>query len=97
MALFARTYPHTDYKAIMSTKLGDKALSGEWEEIGAKKFEITEDMTMEFQGKSCNIKDGEGSLVEKLGAEHGKVEREVLIGYRCYVMQAWVRFKKKRA
>jgi hypothetical protein len=81
----------------MSTKLGVMALSGEWEEIGACRFEITEDMTMEFQGKSCNIVDGAGGLVEALGAEHGRVLREVLTGYRCYVLKAWVKFEKKSA
>jgi hypothetical protein len=80
---------------IMSAKLGDKALSGEWEEIGALKFEITEDMTMEFQGTSCNIQDSERELVESLGVEHGRVTREVLAGYRCYVIKAWIKFKKR--
>jgi hypothetical protein len=56
----------------MSAKVGDKAFNGEWEQIGAQYFDITEDMTMEFQGKSCNIADGAGSLVEKLGTEHGR-------------------------
>jgi len=79
----------------MPTKLGDKTFSGKWEEIGAKVFEITEDMTMEFQGKSYNIVDGEGGLVENLGTEHGRVTREVLTGYRCYVMRAWIKFEKK--
>ena len=55
----------------MSVKTGDKALSEEGEEISAFAFEITEDMNMEFQGRSCNILDGEGKLVKKLGAEHG--------------------------
>jgi hypothetical protein len=79
----------------MSANVGDKALNGEWEQIGAKYFDMTEDMTMEFQGRSCNIKDGEGSLVEKLGPEHGRVTREVLAGYRCYVLKAWVKFERK--
>ena len=55
----------------MAAKLWDKALSGKGEEIGAYAFVITEDMTMEFQGRSCYIIDGEGNLVEKLGTEHG--------------------------
>jgi len=39
----------------MSAKARDKALSGEWEEIKAYKFEIIEDMTMIFKGILCNI------------------------------------------
>jgi len=79
----------------MSAKAGDKALSGEWEEIGGHKFEITEDMTMTFEGRSCNIADGEGNLVEKLGTENGQVTREVLAGYKCYVMRAQIKFEKR--
>jgi hypothetical protein len=81
----------------MSTedKVGVKALSGKWEKISAYAFEITEDMTMEFQGSSCNIANSDGNLVENLGAEHGRVTRETLAGYRCYVMRAWVKFEKK--
>ena len=81
----------------MPTKLGDKALSGQWEEIGACRFEIPEDMTMEFQGKSCNIVDGEGNTVEELGPDHGRVTREVLAGYKCYVLKAWIKFERKSA
>ena len=81
----------------MSVKRGEKALNGEWEKISALAFEISEDMTMEFQGKSCNIADSEGNLVENLGEGHGQVSREVLAGYRCYVMRAWVKFEKKSA
>jgi len=79
----------------MSAKAGDKALSGEWEEIGAHKFDITEDMTMTFQGRSCNITDSEGKLVEKLGTEDGQVTREVLAGYKCYVMWARIKLEKR--
>lgn len=79
----------------MSVKRGDKAFNGEWEKISAKAFDITEDMTMEFQGKSCNIMDSEEKLVEQLGEEHGQVSREVLAGYRCYVIRARVKFERK--
>jgi len=87
--------PHTDNRRVMPAKRGDKAFSGEWEKISAYAFEITEDMTMEFHGKSCNIMDSEENLVEQLGEEHGQVSREVLAGYRCYVMRACVKFEKK--
>lgn len=79
----------------MSVKRGDKAFNGEWEKISAKAFDIIEDMTMEFQGKSCNITDSNGNVVEELGEEHGQVSREVLAGYRCYVMRAWIKFERK--
>ena len=39
----------------MSAKAGDKALSGEWEEIRAYKFKIMEDITITFKGILCNI------------------------------------------
>ncbi len=79
----------------MSAKRGTKAFNGEWEKISALVFEITEDMTMEFQGKSCNIIDSDGNPVEQLGEGDGQVARQVLAGYRCYVMRAWVRFERK--
>jgi len=81
----------------MSVKRGDKAINGEWEKISALAFEITEEMTMEFHGKSCNIADSEGNLVEQLGEDNGQVSRDLLAGYRCYVIRAWVRFEKKSA
>lgn len=80
----------------MSAKVvGAKALSGQWEQVGAQYFDVAEDMTMEFQGRSCEIQDGAGGVVEKLSAEHGRVTRDVLAGYRCYVLRAWVRFERK--
>jgi len=79
----------------MSAKTGDKAFSGDWERISAFAFDITEDMTMEFEGTSCNIMDSAGNLVEKLGSEHGQVSREVVTGYRCYVIRARIKFEKK--
>lgn len=79
----------------MSPKTGEKALKGEGEKISAYAFEISEDMVMEFEGRSCNILDGEGRLIEKLSTENGRVTREIPCGYRCYIMQAWVQFQKK--
>lgn len=78
-------------------KVGDKALDGVWEKIAAYAFEIAQDMTMEFQGTSCNIVDGEGKLVEQLDTSHGLVKRDVLVGYRCYVIRSWIKFEKKSA
>jgi len=58
---------------MSTTTVGERAFNGEWEQIGAQYFDITEDMIMEFQGRSCNIADSEGNLVEKLGTEHRRV------------------------
>ena len=55
----------------MFTKAGDKALSGEQEEIKGHKFKITEDITMTFKGILCIIKDSKGKLVKELGTEDG--------------------------
>jgi hypothetical protein len=52
-------------------------------------------MTLLFQGRSCNILDSEGNLIEKLGEEHGLVERDVCPGHKCYVMKAQVKFQRK--
>jgi hypothetical protein len=79
----------------MTTTVGNKALHGEWEEIGAHKFEMLEDMTMTFEGISCNIQDGKGSLVRTLGKKDGQVTQEVLTGYRCYVIRSRIKFEKK--
>ena len=65
----------------MSTKTGDKAFNREQEEIRGHIFEITEDMTMTFKGRLCNIKDGKRKLVKALGIENGQVIKEVLARY----------------
>lgn len=77
------------------SETGDRALSGDWEKISAFAFEMAEDMTMEFEGQSCNILDSEGMLVEKIGQSSAK--KDVLAGYRCYVIRARVKFAKKSA
>jgi len=79
----------------MSGTVGDKALSGEWERISNKCIEIKEDMKMTFEGQSCNIEDGQGNLVHKLGRDDGLATRDVLAGYLCYVLLARVKFEKK--
>ncbi|KAF9733851.1 hypothetical protein PMIN01_08194 [Paraphaeosphaeria minitans] len=78
----------------MST-VGKTALGGDWETISNYKFNITKDMIMLFQGRSCNIKDGGGALIEKLGEKDGLAERHVLPGYQCFVMKAKVKFVTK--
>lgn len=78
----------------MST-VGNKALNGEREWIMNHKFEIEADMVMEFEGASCNIADIDSTIVDTLGPEDGKTEREVHRKYRCYVMRAWVKFERK--
>lgn len=81
----------------MSDAVGEKALSGEWETISNNCFEIQDDMIMEFEGRSCNITDSEGNPIPdgQFGPDDGRVEKEVLVGYRCYIMRALVRFEKK--
>ena len=69
-------------------------MGGNWEQIGAQYFDITEDMTMEFQGQSYNILSSAGSLVENLDVEHGRVTREVLAGYQYYGVWAWSSLKR---
>lgn len=81
----------------MSDAVGEKALSGAWERISIKCFEIQEDMVMQFEGRSCNITDSEGNPVPggTFGPDDGRVEKEVLAGFRCYIMRALVKFEKK--
>lgn len=81
----------------MPNAVGELALSGEWEKISNNRFEIQEDMVMTFEGRSCNIVDAEGNPIPDgcLGPSDGQVTREVKVGYRCYVMRAWVKFEKK--
>jgi hypothetical protein len=78
----------------MST-VGHMALGGDWETISNYRFNITEHMTMSFQGRSCNITDGGKTLIETLGEKDGLAERDVLPGYQCFVMKAKVRFVTK--
>ena len=52
-------------------------------------------MTMIFEGRSCNITDGEGKVVEELDTEDGQVTKEVLAGYKFYIIRAWIKFKKR--
>lgn len=75
--------------------VGDKALHGEREWISNHRFEIQEDMVMEFEGASCNIADADGNIVDILGPKDGRTERDVHANYRCYVMRAWVKFQRK--
>lgn len=79
----------------MPFEVGEKALKGEPEQIGAYMFEMKEDMIMTFEGRSCNIFDAKERVVEELGAKDGEVTREVPAGYRCYVMKAKIKFEKK--
>ncbi|CRG82839.1 hypothetical protein PISL3812_00185 [Talaromyces islandicus] len=66
-------------QAMADIVVGEKALSGEWVRISVKCFEITDRMIMSFEGRSCNIADGEGKLIPngKLGPEDGQTTREV--------------------
>lgn len=79
----------------MSVAVGEKALSGEWETISNKCFEIQEDLIMEFEGRSCNITDSEGNPIPDGQFGPGKAKKEVLAGFRCYIMKAVVKFERK--
>lgn len=89
-----RKLPERLLQAVMSDNVGDKALSGDTEWISNYCFEIGEHMTMTFEGRSCNITQGNGDLVEKLDSTNGQATRDVYAGYRCYVMRAWVKLEK---
>ena len=49
---------------------------------------------MTFKGRLCNITDNKGKVIEELGIEDGQVIKEVL-GYKFYVIRAWIKFKKR--
>ena len=51
---------------------------------------------MMFEGRSCNITDSKGNLVDKLGPQDGITTRDVPAGYLCYVLLARVKFEKIR-
>lgn len=79
----------------MSNNVGGKALDGEWEDIGAYMFSIEEDVTMSFEGMSCNIiKDGE--IIHNFSKASGLVEGlSISAGTQCFVMNARVKFLRK--
>jgi len=52
-------------------------------------------MTITFKGRLCNIKDGKGKVVKELGIEDRQVIKEVLTRYKCYIIRAWIKFKKR--
>jgi hypothetical protein len=76
------------------SNVGDRAINGEREWIANHKFEIDFDGVMEFEGASCNIADADGKIVDTLGPQDGKVERDVHPNYKCYIMRAWTKFEK---
>lgn len=77
----------------MSDDAKEKALKGEWTYFTKARFEITETMTMDFEGMSCIIVDAEGNSMG--GHIDTKVEDEVVHkGYRVDVLYGNVAFKK---
>jgi len=72
----------------------EKALSGERTFFTLGRFEIKEDMIIEFEGWSCLIRDANGTAVGAYGEEDGKVTEGVHDGYICNVMYGNVSFKK---
>ena len=81
----------------MPVKKGDKAKGGDWEKISNLAFDITEDMIMEFEGKSCNIINNKGNVIGEFGEEDRLVQKDVLPGYQCFVMRVRIRFVKKKS
>ncbi|KAK5790567.1 hypothetical protein VI817_007854 [Penicillium citrinum] len=77
------------------TDPAENAMNGERKFILHYKFEIETDMVMEFEGASCNIADADGNILDTLGPEHGKTERLLHAGSRCYVLKAYIKFVKK--
>lgn len=80
----------------MAENVGDKAMQGEWEYISVRIFEITENMTMEFEGVSCNILNEAGDQqAGPFSEKDGLVKREVRPGDRCFVLNANVKFERR--
>lgn len=79
------------------SRVGERALSGETERISAKCFEIKEDMLMIFEGQSCNITDNKDEPIFAYGSNDGEVRENVKAGYKCYVMRAHIKFKRKES
>jgi hypothetical protein len=78
----------------MPTVNGQKALDGERTYIEGERFEIHEDMLITFEGQSCNILDKEGTEVFAFRSQDGLKKEKVLSGYKCYVLEGWVQFRK---
>ena len=72
-------------------QVGERALAGQWEYIGAQFFEITEHMAVEFKGELCNIMNSAEEVVQKL---RGKGDGEVFPGWQCVVIKGEVKFTK---
>jgi hypothetical protein len=81
----------------MSTENGKKALNGERVWIPGDMFVIKEDMTMTFEGGSCNVKNSDGEFVYEVKTDDGNVELNVSKGYTCYVLMGWLKFEKKNS
>jgi len=79
----------------MSTENGKRALKGDWVEIGADQFQITEDVTMTFEGESCSAIDANGNKIFKYDQNDGHVIKDVDKGTRCDIMKAFVKFVKR--
>lgn len=87
------SFPHQ----AMSDEVGRKALSGEWAWISNKCIEIKKKILMGFKGRPCNIINNKSDPIpaDELGLNNRLVERDVLPGYRYYMMRAHVKFGKK--
>jgi len=52
---------------------------------------------MTFKGRSCNITDNKDKLVVAYGPDDGEVQKDVMAGYKCYVMRANIKFERKES
>ncbi|KAL4786850.1 hypothetical protein BJX76DRAFT_354849 [Aspergillus varians] len=68
------------------------AMQGQWMSVRGRVFDITEDMTMVFEGLSCNILDRDEQIVANFSEKDAVVVREVRPGERCYILYARVKF-----
>jgi len=74
---------------------GMRALNGEVENIRIFVFEMKVDMVMSFRGHICEILAPGDKLVRGFTKNDGSVIWDVPAGYKCYVVQGEICFKKK--
>jgi hypothetical protein len=74
----------------MGSEAVQKALKGERVFISAASISIDVDMTMSFEGLSCNIVDQNEQLVKEIREADGDITQIVDAGSRCYVVMGYV-------
>lgn len=82
----------------MSDAVGKRALSGEFEWIKNKCFEMKENMLMTFEGRSCNITKNNNDNNEPVGSYgSGVPAKQVVVeaGHLCFVLYGNIKFEKE--